>query len=129
MKTSEHGYNAKGYRKVGDEVYYPYWCLTIRGGDLAHEEELDFGAAKPENILEVIQVLSRASPTRWFQLSASARVRLTMLNGEIVSDNRFGDVYVPEDKDKEEIAIFDNLVCADHDGMGKFLLPETLQCK
>ena len=97
---------------------YPYWFISEAGSAWSIEEiGVDSGVV---DIKERMIEISLARPGTLIQLSASARVRLTVRDGEVVKSRQFKEFYHVDDDTVVEATIFDSLTPASHDGMGNF---------
>lgn len=101
-----------------DEYVYPYW--TVSQEDQV-SDVLSIDADSGVNDIQALLLeLSLERPDKVLTLSASARVRMVVKNGEVIKSSKFEDFYIMDEEVKEEAKIFNNLVPASHDGMGNF---------
>ena len=101
-----------------DEYVYPYW--TVSQEDQVSDVlsiDVDSGI---NDIQALLLELSLERPDKVLTLTASARVRMVVKNGEVIKSSKFEDFYIMDEEVKEEAKIFNNLVPASHDGMGNF---------
>lgn len=122
MPLEENGYTAMGWRKIGEDVWYPHWTISAETENAFAPKEESIGLANATDLLARMREVSKENPGKAVQLQASARIRLRMVDGVVTADRKFEEFYfVQSEEDKQSQDIFNNLYCVDHDGMGKYL--------
>jgi len=109
--------DVKGSMAV-DSYSYPYW--TIEQEDLIPDVMYIGADSGIDDIQAKLVNLSLARPNKTLTLSASARVRMVVKNGEVIKSSKFEDFYIMDEEVKEEAKIFNNLIPASHDVLGNF---------
>lgn len=122
MPILENGYTAMGWRKIGEDVWYPHWSIETETDNVFAPKHESVGLANATDLMARMKELSKENPGKAVQLVADARIRIRMVDGVVTADRKYEEFYfVESEEDKQSQDIFNNLYCVDHDGMGKYL--------